>query len=98
MRLGLTKTLLTGVMLCCMTSFGQVASGSLAGTILDSASSVVPNAKIVATNTTSASVTETESSAAGVYVLPALQPGIYTITVEKQGFKKIVRQNIEIRV
>jgi hypothetical protein len=98
MRLGLTKLLLTGVMLSCMTSFGQVATGSLAGTVLDSASSAVPNAKITATNTTSASVTETQSSGAGVYVLPALQPGVYTITVEKQGFKKASRQNVEIRV
>jgi hypothetical protein len=81
-----------------MISFGQVATGSLAGTVLDSANSVIPNAKIVATNTTVSSVTETVSSAAGVYLFAALPAGSYTITVEKQGFKKASRANVEIRV
>lgn len=98
MRLGLTMKLLIGAMLCCMLSFGQVATGSLAGTVLDAAGSVVPGAKIVATNTTVASITETVSSVAGVYVFAALPPGTYTITVEKAGFKKISRSNVEIRV
>lgn len=98
MRLGLTIKLLIGAMLCCMLSFGQVATGSLAGTVLDAAGSVVPGAKIVATNTTVSSVTETVSSVAGVYVFAALPPGTYTISVEKAGFKKITRSNVEIRV
>ncbi len=98
MRLGLTIKLLIGAMLCCMLSFGQVATGSLAGTVLDAAGSVVPGAKIVATNTTVSSVTETVSSVAGVYLFAALPPGTYTISVEKAGFKKITRSNVEIRV
>ncbi len=98
MRLGLTMKILIGVVLCCMISFGQVATGSLAGTVLDSASSAVPNARIVAANTTVNSVIETISSSAGVYVFPALQPGVYTISVEKTGFRKASRSNVEIRV
>jgi len=81
-----------------MVSLAQVATGSLSGNVLDAAASAVPNAKIVASNATTSSVSETVSSSSGIYLFPALPPGTYTVTVEKPGFKKLSRQNVEIRV
>lgn len=98
MRLGLTRTLLIGLALSCAVSFGQVATGSITGNIVDAAGAAVPNAKVSATNIGTNAVSETESSGAGIYLFPALPAGNYTISVEKQGFKKASRTGVEIRV
>ena len=43
-------------------------------------------------------LSQTSSNEAGQYTVPNLPPGSYEITVETQGFKKLVRKNIELRV
>ena len=53
---------------------------------------------MVATNATSGLQSETKSSEAGVYVFPNLPVGIYEVTVEHPGFKKLNSSNIEIRI
>lgn len=98
MRLGLTRTLLIGAALSFALSYGQVATGSITGNIVDAAGAAVPNAKISATNIGTNAVNETESSGAGLYLFPSLPAGTYTISVEKQGFKKAARTGVEIRV
>ena len=54
--------------------------------------------KVVARNANSGGVIETVSSAAGVYLFPAMPSGVYTVSVENTGFKMSSRQNVEIRV
>jgi hypothetical protein len=76
----------------------QVAAGSLSGTVLDPNGAVVPAARITATNTANGVKSETESSEAGLYVLPSLPVGLYEISVEKAGFKKLSRAGVEIRI
>jgi hypothetical protein len=76
----------------------QVATGSLAGTVTDPNGASVPGAKVVATNSATGVKLETITTEAGLYVLPTLPVSTYTVTVEKAGFKKVSRQNIEIRV
>src|ERR1019366_5916894 len=48
----------------------------------------------LATNTTR----NTETNETGNYAAPLLPEGIYRITAEKQGFKKVVRDGIELRI
>lgn len=48
----------------------------------------------VATNTKASSVTNNE----GNYELPYLLPGVYRVSAELSGFKKMVRDGIEVRV
>ncbi|MBI4888971.1 MAG: TonB-dependent receptor [Acidobacteria bacterium] len=78
--------------------FAQVATGSLAGTVMDQSGAVIPAAKIIATNTASGAKIEAISSDAGLYVFAAMPPGVYSITAEKVGFKKTTRADIEIRI
>jgi hypothetical protein len=58
----------------------------------------VPGAKVIAVNSATGSKLESTSTDAGVYVFPILPVAVYTVSVEKAGFKKLNRQNIEIRV
>lgn len=81
-----------------MAGYAQVATGSLAGTVVDPSGSGVPAAKITATNVASGAKIEAISSEAGLYVFPALPPAVYTVTAEKTGFKKLSRTDIEIRI
>lgn len=94
------KTLVTAslAVICAAVAWGQVATGSLAGTVVDPTGAGVPAAKIVATNVRSGAKVEATSSDAGLYVFATLPPGVYTITVEKTGFKKLSRSDIEIRI
>ena len=43
-------------------------------------------------------VTSAVSNAQGIYLLPFLPPGKYTVSAELMGFKKHVREGIEVRI
>ena len=38
------------------------------------------------------------TNASGIYLLPALRPGVYSLSVEASGFRKAVVNNIELVV
>ncbi len=64
--------------------------------MVDANDASVPGAVVDATLTASGVTLHTISSEAGLYVFPNVPPGLWTITVEKQGFKKLVRTDIQI--
>jgi len=86
------------VFLCTVVVHAQTSAGSLGGTITDPNGASIPDAKVVATNVTTGAKQEVQSTDAGLYLFPALPVSLYSVTVEKAGFKKLHRQNIEIRV
>ncbi len=96
MRYLLSTALLTAAF--GLAAWGQVATGSLAGTVVDPSGAGVPAVKITATNVASGAKIETISSDAGLYVFAALPPAVYTVTAEKAGFKKMSRADIEVRI
>ena len=77
-------------------AFGQAQTGSLSGTVVDANSAAVPGAEVNVKEDRTGVTAKTVSSDVGVYVFPNLPPGIWTVTAEKQGFKKLVRTGIEI--
>jgi hypothetical protein len=76
--------------------FAQTQTARLVGTVHDSTGAVVPNAKVIAVNTGTKVKTEATSNSSGDYVLPALQPGTYSLTVEASGFRKAVVESIDL--
>ncbi len=76
--------------------FGQTQTARLVGTVHDSTGAVVPNAKVTAVNAGTKLKTEATSNSSGDYVLPALQPGTYSVSVEATGFRKAVIDSIEL--
>lgn len=70
--------------------------GSITGTVTDSTGAVIGDAKITAINqATNISATRTTSSS-GLYTVAPLHPGIYTVTVEAQGFKTLKQENLDV--
>jgi carboxypeptidase family protein len=78
--------------------FAQTPSGEISGVISDSNGSVVAGVKITLTNSATNAVRELQTNDSGLYAIPALPPGIYTLKVEKAGFRAVERRNIEVLV
>jgi outer membrane receptor protein involved in Fe transport len=77
-------------------ALGQSTSGSITGTVVDSAGAIIQDAtvNVVSQATNSARVVKSNSS--GVFVVTQLPPGKYDITVEKTGFKKYVKTDVTL--
>jgi hypothetical protein len=71
-------------------------TSSLSGTITDPSGAVVPGASVLAKNMALGTEFRTSTSSAGTYTVPALGVGIYTVTIEAQGFKKTVISDVKI--
>lgn len=77
---------------------GQTASGRILGVLNDPSGSVIPGANVtlvqVGTNATRTTVTNDS----GLYEIPALDIGMYTISAEAGGFKKTIVNNVLLTV
>src|SRR6266705_5463726 len=83
---------------CVSSAFAQSTNAELSGRITDPNGLPVPKVKIEAVNVLTSVSTSTETNEAGIYVIPSLQPAIYRILVEKEGFDLIVKPNVELHV
>ncbi len=74
----------------------QAVSGILTGTIVDSSGAAVPGATVNATEASTGVVRTTVSGEAGLFRLPALNPGNYVLTVELASFKTLTVSDISL--
>jgi hypothetical protein len=73
-------------------ALGQTANATLGGSVSDSTGALIPGVTIKATNTETGIVNVALSNESGVYQLPSLQPGTYSVTAELPGFQtQVVR-------
>src|SRR4051812_10594724 len=91
------------VIVFCLTAFFTAPAfcqtlGEITGQVTDSTGGAVPGAKITATNINTNANREAVSNEAGVYSFPSMQPGVYTLRVEKSGFKTATRANVQLEV
>lgn len=73
-------------------------SSQLTGRITDSANSVIIKANITLINTDNGRSYNSTSNGEGYFTIPLLMPGIYQITVIKEGFRPITRSGIVLQV
>jgi Carboxypeptidase regulatory-like domain/TonB dependent receptor len=85
----------SGVFLLCSYCAAQVARSGLSGTITDPTGRLLPQAQITAVENATGLRRGTISDANGNYSVPQLPAGIYTVSIEHQGFKKV--EFIEVR-
>jgi carboxypeptidase family protein/TonB-dependent receptor-like protein len=77
-------------------AWAQRLDGSLRVSVTDHSQASVEDAKVTVANEATGVATTTTASSAGTYVFPNLLVGTYTVTVEKDGFKKAVQKGIAI--
>ncbi len=66
------------------------------GQVTDKSGAFIPNAKVTAVKTDSGQTSSTNSNEDGMYSLPFLLPGVYRVTAEASGFKKLARENVTL--
>ena len=58
----------------------------------------MPGVTVTATNTQTNEAASAVTSGEGLYSLPFLRPGIYTVTAELEGFRKYSREKVQLEV
>src|SRR5688572_15785626 len=90
----------TAALLCAVAfafpAAAQSNKGTITGTVTDPNGAVVKDAKVTATNTATGEVREATTGDEGEYVLPALDPGLYRITVEAAGFSQSIVEEVKL--
>ncbi|MGH9628897.1 MAG: carboxypeptidase regulatory-like domain-containing protein, partial [Bryobacteraceae bacterium] len=77
-------------------AFAQTAS--ITGRITDSSGGVVPDATVTVRSDSSGVESTAATNQEGYYNLPLLQPGTYTLTVTKDGFKPLRQADLQLIV
>jgi hypothetical protein len=75
----------------------QSSNGQINGLVTDSSGAAVSGASIAATDTATGVAYRGTTNGSGVYVLPQLVPGIYKVTLTKEGFATVERPELTVR-
>jgi hypothetical protein len=74
----------------------QSNKGTITGTVTDPTGAVVKDAKVTATNVATGEAREATTGDEGTYALPALDPGIYRVTVDASGFRQSAVDEVKL--
>lgn len=74
----------------------QVNTGTLEGSVLDPSGAAVPGVKVTAKNPATGVESATTTNETGLFKVPFLQPGVYSVKAESQGFRTFETRNLEI--
>jgi hypothetical protein len=80
------------------TAVAQTDRGIITGAITDPANAAIPGAAVAAQNLATGVQFRATTTETGVYLLPALPSGEYSVTVEQKGFKKFSQSPITVDV
>jgi len=83
---------------CAASVSAQDFRGGITGRITDASGGRMPGVTVTATNAATNVASTTTTNGEGDYAILFLNPGTYSIAAELSGFKKAVRQNLEVRV
>src|SRR5215467_7024198 len=91
-------SLLAIALLLAAAGLAQDTRGAISGRITDPSGAVVAGAQVTVTNSGMGTRTALTTNSEGIYRASLLPPGMYQIEVTAAGFKKVVRNDIEVRV
>ena len=84
------------VLLPCRTQAQGNPTGALSGAVSDPSGAVLPGVTVVAKAVQTGFTQETVTGTNGEWRLPALAAGIYEVSFELEGFKKLVRSGVTV--
>jgi len=95
------KCFLAILLLCLFVTVGgwaQTGTTSLRGTVTDKTGASVGAAKVSLDNLGQALHRQAQTNTTGEYDFVALPPGTYSLTIEKEGFRKYEQRNLQLLV
>src|SRR3990170_7375988 len=84
---------------CLMVStnaMAQVGNGTLTGTIIDEQGGALPGALVTVTEQATGAIRTTNTNSEGVFRLPALPPGRFTLKITLDGFQPLEVTDISL--
>jgi hypothetical protein len=79
-------------------ALSQTTTATLQGTVRDPTQAVLPGASVAIRNTDTGYVRSTTTNERGDYFLAYIPVGMYTLTVEHEGFNKQIREDLHFLV
>lgn len=79
-------------------SLAQVQWGGVQGTVTDPTGAAIPGAYVGVTSNTLPRGIQTHTNQRGVYALPSVPVGSYTVTVSAPGFHTLLYHQLEVRL
>ncbi len=76
----------------------QTTNGTINGTVTDASGALISGAQVTLTSLGTSEKRTLTTGADGLYLFPNLQPGRYSIDIEKTGFKKYSRPDVIVEV
>src|SRR5512133_2207122 len=80
----------------CAAASAQEFRGTITGRVIDAQAAVIPGVRVLATQVDTGTRYETVSSGDGQYTLPFLAPGMYRLSAEAAGFKRYIREGVQV--
>ncbi len=81
-----------------MSASSQELRGKITGRVVDANGGAVSGASVKITDVSRAATTTLTTNADGLFDAPYLQPGVYQVLVEASGFKKALRDKVEVTI
>lgn len=88
--------LLGTFMLCFVQPCAAQYRGKIQGVVTDPSQAVVPNATVTLQNTATTVTVVHQTNSSGLYLFNFVQPGTYSLTVQKAGFQKYVQNAVSV--
>ena len=83
--------------LCSVATLGQSqTSGRIVGTVVDEKGGAIPGAEVTVANKGTGETRNVVSDDSGHYIVPLLPPGVYTVSIVANGFKKFVADDVRV--
>ena len=80
------------IVLSASPAFAQSSPGKIAGTVRDANGAAVGGAPVTITNQETLATRVVRSSSTGAYEVSDLPPGLYSVSVDVQGFRKVIQR------
>ncbi len=90
--------LLAGILALGCATISAQTFGEVNGTVSDTTGAVIAGARVTVTNQATGVARDVETNEAGNYSVPFLNPGVYSITAEIEGFKAARVDNRQVQV
>jgi hypothetical protein len=93
-----SPVLVVFLLLSAVAAIAQTETARISGRVTDLSGAVIVDVQCKITNIeTDVSVT-TITNEDGIYVLPDLHPATYRLTIQKEGFRTVIRPNLQLYV
>jgi hypothetical protein len=81
------------VLILAVVGIGQTITGTISGTIVDPNGNIVPSATVTLTFVQTGASRTATTNEEGRFTFSAVQPGVYRVKIEHQGFQSLLREN-----